>query len=256
MATRYTALGQDLWRTAVVAFGTVVSSGLPAVNIAALDGADTAACWQALAGAFEAFLLGPPAQEPGPAAGAPDACCLPMQGLHCCATATSEPCCRAMYERVRHPLDRRCWACGPAASALAVDASKTGATQGVLACAAPPASRADTRWWGTLPSLCSKPEVLPRPADHAAEQLPGLPAQLAHAPSANGHDDTVLTVRRRTVSTPADPAAQAEDAAAVDDANLEASVLDALTGTALTCEPPRRPPAWRGCQTCTRPTCC
>ena len=60
-------------------------------------------------------------------------------------------------------------------------------------------------------------------------------AQLSRAPSANGHDDTVLTVRRRTVSSPPDAAASAEDAASVDDANLEASVLDALTGTALTC---------------------
>ena len=67
--------------------------------------------------------------------------------------------------------------------------------------------------------------------------VPPLPPQLSRLASANGHNDTVLTVRRRTVSTPADPAAQAEDAAAVDDANLEASVLDALTGTALTCAP-------------------
>ena len=66
MATRYTAFGQDLWRTAVTAFGTVVSSGLPAVNIAALDGVDTGACWQALATAFEAFLLGPEHLEPEP----------------------------------------------------------------------------------------------------------------------------------------------------------------------------------------------
>ena len=48
---------------AVTAFGTVVSSGLPAVNIAALDGIDTSACWRALAGAFEAFLLGPELPE-------------------------------------------------------------------------------------------------------------------------------------------------------------------------------------------------
>lgn len=73
-----------------------------------------------------------------------------------------------------------------------------------------------------------------------ALDLPSVPpsAQLSRAPSANGHDDTVLTVRRRTVSTPAEPAAPAEDAAAVDDANLEASVLDALTGSALTCAHP------------------
>ena len=58
MATRYTAFGQDLWRTAVGAFNTLVSTGLPAVNIAALDGLDTRPCWQALAGAFHAFLLG------------------------------------------------------------------------------------------------------------------------------------------------------------------------------------------------------
>ena len=58
MATRYTAFGQDLWRTAVGAFNTLVSTGLPAVNIAALDGLDTKPCWQALAGAFHAFLLG------------------------------------------------------------------------------------------------------------------------------------------------------------------------------------------------------
>ena len=69
MATRYTAFAQDLWRTAVLSFGTVVSSGLPAVNIAALDGLDTAACWQALAGAFEAFLLGPEPSSSSPAAG-------------------------------------------------------------------------------------------------------------------------------------------------------------------------------------------
>ena len=68
LATRYTAFAQDLWRTAVGAFNTIVSTGLPAVNIAALDGVDTRPCWQALALAFHAFLLGDSAlgEDAGP----------------------------------------------------------------------------------------------------------------------------------------------------------------------------------------------
>ena len=57
-------------------------------------------------------------------------------------------------------------------------------------------------------------------------------APLSRAASANGHEEIVLTVRRRTQ----EPAAS-QDPPVVDDAILEASVLDTLTGTALTCRP-------------------
>ena len=58
----------------------------------------------------------------------------------------------------------------------------------------------------------------------------GPSAPLSRSASANGHEELVLTVRRRT-QDPAGP----QESPTVDDANLEATVLDTLTGTALTC---------------------
>lgn len=59
MALRFTPYGGSLWRSAVTAFTIVVSSGLPAINIAAVTGAEPPpqGCWSALAEAFEGFLL-------------------------------------------------------------------------------------------------------------------------------------------------------------------------------------------------------
>eukprot|EP00884_Botryococcus_braunii_P011070 jgi/Botrbrau1/19965/Bobra.0059s0081.1 len=60
MATRYTSFQEGLWRAAVPAFTTVVSAGLPAINIAYINGDELPPdhCWSALAEAFEIFLLG------------------------------------------------------------------------------------------------------------------------------------------------------------------------------------------------------
>ncbi|KAK9811035.1 hypothetical protein WJX73_008056 [Symbiochloris irregularis] len=62
LALRYTLPSSPLWRTAVQSFTTVVSAGLPAVNIAAVTGDESPpeGCWSSLAEAFEGFLLGPP----------------------------------------------------------------------------------------------------------------------------------------------------------------------------------------------------
>jgi hypothetical protein len=66
MATRYTLYNEGLWRAAVPAFTTVVSAGLPAINIAYINGDELPPgdCWTALAEAFETFLLGSGAEAP------------------------------------------------------------------------------------------------------------------------------------------------------------------------------------------------
>ena len=59
MGLRFTAIDSNLWRVAVRAFTAVVSAGLPAVNIAAVNGEEPPPpdCWSALAEAFEGLLL-------------------------------------------------------------------------------------------------------------------------------------------------------------------------------------------------------
>ena len=59
MATRYTAYSEGLWRAAAAVFNSVVSCGLPAVNMSYSnqDEPPTAA-WHCLAEVFEWFLLG------------------------------------------------------------------------------------------------------------------------------------------------------------------------------------------------------
>jgi hypothetical protein len=49
---------ESLWRVSAQAFNAAVPAGLPALAAAALAGEDTAASWEALADAFETFLLG------------------------------------------------------------------------------------------------------------------------------------------------------------------------------------------------------
>lgn len=60
MATRYTAYGEGLWRAAAAVFNSVVSCGLPAVNMAysSQENQPPTAAWQCLAEVFEWFLLG------------------------------------------------------------------------------------------------------------------------------------------------------------------------------------------------------
>lgn len=70
LATRYTAFQEGLWRAAAPAFTTVVSAGLPAINIAYINGDELPPddCWSALAESFEIFLLGSLVEDdaPGP----------------------------------------------------------------------------------------------------------------------------------------------------------------------------------------------
>lgn len=49
---------ESLWRVSAQAFNIAVPAGLPALAAAAAAGEDTAASWEALADAFETFLLG------------------------------------------------------------------------------------------------------------------------------------------------------------------------------------------------------
>lgn len=49
---------ENLWRVSAQAFNAAVPAGLPALAAAAAAGEDTAASWEALADAFETFLLG------------------------------------------------------------------------------------------------------------------------------------------------------------------------------------------------------
>ena len=57
MATRHVVPRQNLWRTAAAAFNAVVVAGLPAVNMAHVDGLSTDQAWDTLATALEVFLL-------------------------------------------------------------------------------------------------------------------------------------------------------------------------------------------------------
>lgn len=54
---RYIVYHESLWRVSAHAFNAVVPAGLPALAAAATAGEDTAASWEALADAFETFLL-------------------------------------------------------------------------------------------------------------------------------------------------------------------------------------------------------
>ncbi len=54
---RYIVYHESLWRVSAQAFNAVVPAGLPALAAAATAGEDTAASWEALADAFETFLL-------------------------------------------------------------------------------------------------------------------------------------------------------------------------------------------------------
>lgn len=54
---RYIVYHESLWRVSAQAFNAVVPAGLPALAGAAAAGEDTAASWEALADAFETFLL-------------------------------------------------------------------------------------------------------------------------------------------------------------------------------------------------------
>jgi hypothetical protein len=67
MATRFACPETGLWRAAAEAFNSIVASGLPAVNIAYVngDGEPPDAAWPALAGAFRKFLLGSHLAERG-----------------------------------------------------------------------------------------------------------------------------------------------------------------------------------------------
>lgn len=49
---------ENLWRVSAQAFNAAVPAGLPGLAAAAAAGEDTAASWEALADAFETFLLG------------------------------------------------------------------------------------------------------------------------------------------------------------------------------------------------------
>lgn len=72
--TRYQALGDGLWRSAVDAFVAVLTSGIPALSLSD----DVEACarsWDGVSTACEAFLLGP---QPPPVNGAAPAS--PSQG--------------------------------------------------------------------------------------------------------------------------------------------------------------------------------
>lgn len=64
MAVRHSLPASNLWRTAAVAFNTVVAAGLPAVNIAYVNRETPAPqdAWSALTDAFSALLLGPQSQ--------------------------------------------------------------------------------------------------------------------------------------------------------------------------------------------------
>lgn len=55
---RYIVYHESLWRISAQAFNAAVPAGLPALTAAAAAGEDTAASWEALADAFETFLLG------------------------------------------------------------------------------------------------------------------------------------------------------------------------------------------------------
>lgn len=59
LALRFTLPGATLWRSAVSALIVIVSAGIPAINIAAVneEAPLPPGCWSALADAFEAFLL-------------------------------------------------------------------------------------------------------------------------------------------------------------------------------------------------------
>lgn len=58
MATRYITPDDDLWRHATTAFSAIVNAGLPAVNIAYVNHQyPPENTWQAVAAAFEMFLL-------------------------------------------------------------------------------------------------------------------------------------------------------------------------------------------------------
>lgn len=59
LALRFTLPGATLWRSAVSALIIIVSAGIPAINIAAVneEAPLPPGCWSALADAFEAFLL-------------------------------------------------------------------------------------------------------------------------------------------------------------------------------------------------------
>jgi hypothetical protein len=57
MEVRYIVYHESLWRISAQAFNAVVPAGLPALAAAATAGKDTAASWEALADAFETFLL-------------------------------------------------------------------------------------------------------------------------------------------------------------------------------------------------------
>ncbi|CAD7699922.1 unnamed protein product [Ostreobium quekettii] len=59
MVSRYVSFEKGLWSKAAAAFNTVVTAGLPAINIASSGGGTVQQSpWEVLAAAFEAFLLG------------------------------------------------------------------------------------------------------------------------------------------------------------------------------------------------------
>lgn len=58
MEVRYIVYHESLWRVSAQAFNVAVPAGLPALAAAAAAGENTAASWEAVADAFETFLLG------------------------------------------------------------------------------------------------------------------------------------------------------------------------------------------------------
>ncbi len=58
LQVRYIVYHESLWRVSAQAFNVAVAAGLPALAAAAAMGEDTSPNWEALADAFETFLLG------------------------------------------------------------------------------------------------------------------------------------------------------------------------------------------------------
>lgn len=58
LQVRYIVYHESLWRVSAQAFNVAVPAGLPTLAAAAAAGEDTSPSWEALADAFETFLLG------------------------------------------------------------------------------------------------------------------------------------------------------------------------------------------------------
>lgn len=229
MATRYTAFGENLWRSAASVFNSVVNLGLPAVNKAYYNPQEQTPptkAWAGLAEVLEWFLLGrhpvaidiatgtPVSDQPTTSEAAPDAT----------SAAVSQP---------NTPTPA---ASSPAAAADASQASPAlqGAPDSLSSQAEAPSLSgpdiAEQPVAGSLPTRASVDQQQPSSAPPADD---GLPSD--QLPPASGMQTSRSQQPSRAPSRdPSFKAVLADTEQSSSDAELENSVVDMLTDAVLT----------------------